>query len=124
MLMSWLTLLNPCGNLLENLRFRTLGTIFCCLSLKISLIWNEKLNLNLGRMIETWWYFRGPLMWNRHSRLIIHTPPNLVIQDIGESNGNRLGTMLQVADPEDDRKGGEFLRMRIKLDISWPLPRC
>ena len=53
MLMSWLTLLNPCGNLLENLRFRTLGTIFCCLSLNISLIWNEKLNLNLGRMIET-----------------------------------------------------------------------
>ena len=63
-------------------------------------------------------------MRNRHSRLIIHTPPNLVTQDTGESIGNRLGTVLQVADPEDDGIGGEFLRVIIKLDISWPLPRC
>lgn len=29
-----------------------------------------------------------------------------------------------MADPEDDRSGGEFLRVRIKLDISQPLQRC
>ena len=50
--------------------------------------------------------------------------PNLVTQETGESIGNRLGTVLQVADPKDDGTGGEFLRVRIKLDISRPLPRC
>ena len=55
---------------------------------------------------------------------IHNKPPNLVTQETGESIGNRLGTMLQVADPEDDGTGGEFLRVRIKLDILQPLPRC
>ena len=32
--------------------------------------------------------------------------------------------MLQVANPEDDETRGEFLRVRIKLDILQPLPRC
>ena len=32
--------------------------------------------------------------------------------------------MLQVADPEDDETRGELLRVRIKLNISRPLPRC
>ena len=50
--------------------------------------------------------------------------PNLVTQETGESIGNRLGTVLQVADPKDDRIGGEFLRVRIKLDISRPFLRC
>ena len=44
-------------------------------------------------------------------------PPSLVTQDTRESIGNRLGTMLQVANPKDDRTGGEFLRVRIKLNI-------
>ena len=29
-----------------------------------------------------------------------------------------------MADPEDDGTGGEFLRVRLKLDIHRPLPRC
>lgn len=29
-----------------------------------------------------------------------------------------------MADPEDDSTGGEFLRVRIILDITQPLPRC
>lgn len=29
-----------------------------------------------------------------------------------------------MADPEDDGSGGEFLRVRIVLDITRPLPRC
>ena len=32
--------------------------------------------------------------------------------------------MVQVANPKDDGTGGEFLRVRLKLDISRPLPRC
>ncbi|KAK9993994.1 hypothetical protein SO802_023697 [Lithocarpus litseifolius] len=55
---------------------------------------------------------------------IHNIPPNLVTQETGESIGTRLGSVLQVADPEDDVTGGEFLRVRIKIDISRPLPRC
>ena len=32
--------------------------------------------------------------------------------------------MVQVANPKDDGTGGEFLRVRLKIDISRPLPRC
>lgn len=31
---------------------------------------------------------------------------------------------MAVADPEDNGSGGEFLRARISMDISKPLPRC
>lgn len=32
--------------------------------------------------------------------------------------------MLQVADPEDDGLGGEFLGVKVTMDITKPLPRC
>jgi len=32
--------------------------------------------------------------------------------------------MVQVADLEDDGASGEFLRVKIDIDISRPLPRC
>ena len=38
--------------------------------------------------------------------------------------GRTLGRVLQVADPEDDGAGGEFLQVRLSLDLSRPLPRC
>ena len=55
---------------------------------------------------------------------IHNIPQDLVTQETGESIGNKLGSVVQVADPEDDGTGGEFLRVRIKIDISRPLPRC
>ena len=55
---------------------------------------------------------------------IHNIPPAFVTQETGETIGSTLGTVVQVADPEDDGTGGEFLRVRIKLDISRPLPRC
>nr|POE98551.1 hypothetical protein CFP56_46459 [Quercus suber] len=55
----------------------------------------------------------------------IHNVPDyLLSQETGESVGKTLGKVLQVADPEDDGAGGEFLRVRINLDISRPLPLC
>ena len=35
-----------------------------------------------------------------------------------------LGSTIQVADPKDDGSGSEFLRVRVSLDISKPLPWC
>uniref|UniRef100_A0A7N2MXZ0 DUF4283 domain-containing protein n=1 Tax=Quercus lobata TaxID=97700 RepID=A0A7N2MXZ0_QUELO len=55
----------------------------------------------------------------------IHNVPDyLLSQEIVESVGKTLGKVLQVADPEDDGVSGEFLRVRISLDILRPLPRC
>nr|POE55977.1 hypothetical protein CFP56_62806 [Quercus suber] len=55
---------------------------------------------------------------------IHNVPDHLLSQETGESVGKTLGKVLRVADPEDDGAGGEFLRVRINLDISRPLPRC
>ena len=46
------------------------------------------------------------------------------MQETGESVGKTLGKVLQVANPRDEGANGEFLRVRINLDISRPLPRC
>lgn len=55
----------------------------------------------------------------------IHNVPQcLLTQETGELVGKTLGTMVQVVDLEDDGARGEFLRVRIALDISRPLPRC
>ena len=51
-------------------------------------------------------------------------PEQCLTQETGESVGNMLGTTIQVADAEDDGSGNEFLRVRVVLDISKPLPRC
>ena len=38
--------------------------------------------------------------------------------------GNIIGSTVQVADLEDDDSGGEFLRVRVAINITKPLPRC
>lgn len=55
--------------------------------------------------------------------LQIHNVPekNLTTES-KEAIGNSLGSVIQVADLEDDGLGGEFLRVRVKIDISKPLP--
>ena len=45
-------------------------------------------------------------------------PAHLITTETGDSVGRTLGRVLQVADPEDDGAGGEYLRVRISLDIS------
>ena len=42
---------------------------------------------------------------------IHNVPDHLLTQETGESVGKTLGKVLQVADPEDDGVGGEFLRV-------------
>ena len=44
--------------------------------------------------------------------------------ETGELIGRTFGTVMAMADPEDDRSGGEFLRVRITMDITKSLPRC
>ncbi|XP_065621980.1 uncharacterized protein At4g02000-like [Quercus suber] len=51
-------------------------------------------------------------------------PPTSLNQATGEAIGNSIGKVIDVADPEDDGEGGEFLRVRISIDITKPLPRC
>ena len=43
--------------------------------------------------------------------------------ETGEAIARAIGTVIQVADPEDDSAGGEFLRAYVAMDISKPLPR-
>nr|POE80459.1 hypothetical protein CFP56_25176 [Quercus suber] len=45
-------------------------------------------------------------------------------QATGEAIGNSIGKVIDVANPEDDGEGGEFLRVRISIDITKPLSRC
>ena len=43
--------------------------------------------------------------------------------ETGEAIVRAIGMVIQVADPKDDGAGGEFLRARVAMDISKPLPR-
>ena len=43
--------------------------------------------------------------------------------ETGEAIGRAIGTMIQVADLEDDGTGGELLRACVAMDITKPLPR-
>ena len=43
--------------------------------------------------------------------------------ETGEAIGRTIGTVIQVADLEDDGAGGEFLRARVAMDITKPLSR-
>ena len=45
-------------------------------------------------------------------------------QETGETMGNMIGKIIQVADPEDDGQRGEFLHIRVIIDITESLPRC
>lgn len=51
-------------------------------------------------------------------------PPTSLNQATGEAIGNTIGKVIDVADPEDDGEGGEFLWVRISIDITKPLSRC
>ena len=45
-------------------------------------------------------------------------------QATGEAMGNTIGSIVQVANLEDDGEGGKFLQIRLLIDITKPLPRC
>ena len=49
---------------------------------------------------------------------------NSLTQETGEAIGKTLRTVVQVADPEDDGCGGEFLRVWVTMDITKPLAQC
>ena len=51
-------------------------------------------------------------------------PDQCLTQATGEAVGNTIGALVQVVDPKDDGEGGEFLRIRVVIDIKKPLPRC
>ena len=106
--------------------------------------WHARLNLYLDLEcvleLESWSYNKHLVVFQRtlvveaapsldYSRssfwIQLHNvPEHLLTSKTSESVGRTLGRVLQVANPEDDRAGGEFLKVRISLDISHPLPRC
>nr|XP_023917163.1 uncharacterized protein LOC112028710 [Quercus suber] len=55
---------------------------------------------------------------------IHNVPERSLTQATSESVGKTIGKVLEVADPEDDGASNEFLRVRVSIDISKPLPRC
>ena len=50
-------------------------------------------------------------------------PLNNLNHETVEAIARAIGTVIQVANPEDDGVGGEFLRARVAMDISKPLLR-
>ena len=55
----------------------------------------------------------------------IHNIPKRSLKvEVRELIGKSIDRVIQVADPEDDDAGSEFLRVRINIDISKPLLRC
>ena len=55
----------------------------------------------------------------------LHNVPNQCLtQATGEAMGNTIGSIVQVANLEDDGEGGKFLQIRLLIDITKPLPRC
>ena len=53
-----------------------------------------------------------------------NVPKKSLTQEIGEVVGNIIGTTIRVADLEDVGEGCEFLRVRVAMNITKPLPRC
>nr|POE70762.1 hypothetical protein CFP56_36546 [Quercus suber] len=53
-----------------------------------------------------------------------NVPDQCHTQATGEVVGNTIGALVQVADLEDDGEGGEFLRIRVVIDIKKLLPRA
>ena len=54
----------------------------------------------------------------------IHNIPKRSLKvEVGELIGKSISRVIQVADPEDNGTGSEFLRVRINIDISKPLLR-
>ena len=51
-----------------------------------------------------------------------NVPATSLTPETGE--GNSIGTIVQVAEPKDDRVGGDVLRIRVAMDITKALPRC
>ncbi|XP_075670035.1 uncharacterized protein LOC142639783 [Castanea sativa] len=51
-------------------------------------------------------------------------PQRSLNQATGKAIGNTIGKVFDVADLKDDGEGGEFLRVRISIDITKPQPRC
>ena len=48
---------------------------------------------------------------------------NLTLET-GEVIGKTIGSVVQVANIQDDGSGGEFLRVRVVIDLSKPLSHC
>ena len=55
---------------------------------------------------------------------IHNVPEKSLTQGTAEAVGNTIGKVVEVADLKDDGSGNEFLRVRVAMDISKPLPRC
>ena len=55
----------------------------------------------------------------------IHNVPEVSLtQTTGEAIGKTIRQVVEVANPKDNSVGNEFLRVRVSLDITKPLPRC
>jgi len=55
---------------------------------------------------------------------IHNVPEKKLTPETGKMIGKTIGSVVQVADTKDDGLGREFLRIRVVIDLSKPLPRC
>ena len=69
--------------------------------------------------VEEFWH----LLYNHVTFWVqLHNIPlKNLIHETGEAIARAIGTVIQVANPEDDDASGVFLRARVAMDISKPL---
>ncbi|KAK9992304.1 hypothetical protein SO802_027289 [Lithocarpus litseifolius] len=124
----------PLRKLIGELKIRDLGDNI--------LVFDFEDGLDLERVLdlEPWMYDKHMVVFERATEIeaipmlefnkatfsvqIHNVPEKSLTQATGEAVGSTIGRVIEVADPEDDGSGNEFLRVRVAMDISKPLPQC
>ena len=123
----------PLWKLKGELKIRDLGDSI--------LVFDFKEGLDLERVLELepWMYDKHMVVFERIREIEsvpslefskatfwvqIHVPERSLTQATGEARGNTIVKVVEVANLEDDGVGNEFLRVRVSMDITKPLPCC
>ena len=131
---TWPILSSHYGNPSENSIFGILVITSFCLSFE------DSLDLERVLEFEPWTFDKNIVVFERVTEVeevpllgfskatfwaqFHNVPEKSLNQATGEAVGNTIGKVIEVADSEDDDAGGEFLSVRISIDISKRLSRC
>ena len=122
----------PLWKLIEELKIRDLGDNI--------LVFDFEDGLDLERVLtlELWTYDKHKVVFEHAAKIeaipmldfnkamflvqIHNVPEKSLTQGTAKVVDSTIGKVVEVADPEDDGSGNEFLKVRVAMDISKPLP--